>query len=100
MPKETLQDPQAQARILVVDDQELNLRLMEDILRGAGYAQLTCLSDPREALSLYPRLKPDLILLDLMMPYLNGFQVMEQLRPLISEGDYVPILVLTADVTP
>jgi putative two-component system response regulator len=98
MPNQTLQD--TQARILVVDDQELNLRLLEDILRGAGYAELVCTTDPRQVLSLYARLQPDLILLDLMMPYLNGFQVMERLRRLVPEGDYVPILVLTADVTP
>ena len=98
MPNQTPHD--IQARILVVDDQELNVRLLEDILRGAGYTELTCVTDPRQVLPLYTRLQPDLILLDLTMPYLNGFQVMERLRHLVREGDFVPILVLSADATP
>jgi putative two-component system response regulator len=55
--------------------------------------------DPREVVSLFAQVQPDLILLDLTMPYMDGFQVMEQLKPLVPDSDYLPILVLTADIT-
>jgi putative two-component system response regulator len=85
------------ARILIVDDQESNVRLLEGILRRAGYTQITSTMDPRLALGLYEDLQPDLLLLDLMMPEMDGYQVMEVLAHRIPEGTYVPILVLTAD---
>lgn len=88
------------ARILIVDDQESNVRLLERLLQQWGYANLKSTTDPRQATALYDYWQPDLINLDLHMPYLDGFGVMEQLRPRIGEGDYVPILVLTADITP
>lgn len=85
------------AKILIVDDQESNLHLLKSVLRKANYTNITTLSDPREVLLSFTLLQPDLILLDLMMPYLDGFEVMKLLRPLIAEEDYLPILVLTAD---
>jgi putative two-component system response regulator len=87
------------ARILIVDDQAANTRLLEGILRRAGYTKLTSTTDSREALSIFTSFQPDLVLLDLTMPHVNGFEVMEQIKPLIPSGDYLPILVLTADVT-
>jgi putative two-component system response regulator len=87
------------AKILIVDDQQANINLLEGILEAAGYTELVSVTDPREVASLFVRLQPDLVLLDLMMPHLDGFQVMEQLKPFISERAYLPILVLTADVT-
>lgn len=88
-----------QARILIVDDQDANTRLLEGILRWAGYTMVTGTTDSREVLSIFTSLRPDLVLLDLTMPHLSGFEVMEQLKPLIPAGDYLPILVLTADAT-
>jgi PleD family two-component response regulator len=88
-----------QARILVVDDQEANVLLMERILKKAGYVNVASTTDPREVLSLHERLDPDLIILDLLMPYVDGFQVMEQLSKVLPDGTYLPILVLTADLT-
>jgi putative two-component system response regulator len=85
------------AKILIVDDKESNLHLLKSVLRKANYTNITTLSDPREVLLTFTLLQPDLILLDLMMPYLDGFEVMELLRPLIAQEDYLPILVLTAD---
>jgi putative two-component system response regulator len=88
------------ARILIVDDQEANTRLLEGILRWAGYTMVTSTTDSREVLSIFTSFRPDLLLLDLMMPHKSGFEVMEHLKPLILTADYLPILVLTADATP
>jgi putative two-component system response regulator len=88
-----------EARILIVDDQEVNVQLLKRILRRAGYTRLTTTTDSRQVLPIFTSFQPDLILLDLTMPHVTGFEVMEQLRPLIPGEDYLPILVLTADVT-
>jgi response regulator RpfG family c-di-GMP phosphodiesterase len=86
------------ARILIVDDQEANVRLLQRILAGAGYAHLQTVRDSRKVVDLYGEFQPDLILLDLHMPYLDGLAVMKLLEPLIPVDAYLPILVLTADV--
>jgi len=85
------------AKILIVDDQEFNLRVVESILQQGGYTCYRSLSDSRQAVSVYLDFQPDLILLDLMMPHLDGVAVMEQLRAFIV-GTYLPVLVLTADL--
>jgi response regulator RpfG family c-di-GMP phosphodiesterase len=90
----------ASGRILIVDDQEANVLLLESLLLREGYNNLLTTTDPRECLVLFETFQPDLLLLDLHMPHLDGFQVMEQLRPLIPPHSYLPVLVLTADVTP
>lgn len=84
------------SRILVVDDNALNLRLIERILGGAGYSRIACLSEPRQVRPLCERVLPDLILLDLHMPGMDGFQVMEALKAGTAEGDYLSVLVVTA----
>jgi len=88
------------AGILIVDDEMANVRLLERLLGRAGYTNLRNTTDPRQVLPLFGEFEPDLILLDLLMPGLDGFAVMGQLGPLIPEGTYLPILVLTADATP
>ncbi|MGH2573011.1 MAG: HD domain-containing phosphohydrolase [Actinomycetota bacterium] len=90
----------ARAHILIVDDQPANVRLMERLLERAGYHNLRSTTDPRETLSLFTEFQPDLILLDLLMPHLDGVAVMEALRPHIPPTTFLPILVLTADSTP
>jgi two-component system cell cycle sensor histidine kinase/response regulator CckA len=85
------------AKVLIVDDQPFYLRLLERILVQGGYTSYRSVSDSRQTASAYREFQPDLILLDMMMPHLDGVEVMEQLRPLM-EGTYVPVLVLTADV--
>ncbi|PYM83612.1 MAG: hypothetical protein DME09_10370 [Candidatus Rokuibacteriota bacterium] len=95
-PDETLEA----SSILVIDDEPANTVLLDGLLREAGYSRLQTTTDPRQAMELYQTARPDLILLDLLMPHLDGIQVMEQLRPYVLQDDYVPVLVLTADATP
>jgi len=83
------------ARILVVDDQQANVRLLERMLRGAGYASVASTMDPYEVCELHRKNRYDLILLDLQMPGMDGFQVMEGLKE-IEAGGYLPVLVVTA----
>jgi len=92
-------DSLRQARILIVDDEAANVLLMQRLLEDAGYGALTTTTDSRRVLELYRSVHPDLILLDLMMPHLDGLAVLEQLRGEIPADAYVPVLVLTADVT-
>ena len=86
------------AMILIVDDIESNIDILEDLLEESGYTNFQSTTDPRLVVGLFKSLNPDLILLDLMMPYLSGFDVMQQLEPLIPKEVYFPILVLTADI--
>lgn len=82
-------------RIMIVDDEAPNLKLLSKILRGVGYQSLTLVSDSREVVSRYKENLPQLILLDIRMPYLDGFAVMEQLKEL-QDPMLPPIVVLTA----
>jgi serine phosphatase RsbU (regulator of sigma subunit) len=83
------------ARILVVDDKEANVRLIEGMLRIAGYASIESTTDPTEVCELHRKNRYALILLDLQMPGMDGFQVMEGLKELEKDG-YLPVLVITA----
>ena len=83
------------ARILVVDDQEANVRLLEGMLRVAGYTSVESTTDPNEVCELHRKNRYDLILLDLQMPGMDGFQVMEGLKEIEADG-YLPVLVITA----
>jgi len=90
--------PEAQAaKILIIDDEPANVRLLENLLTQAGYVNLRSVTDSRDALSLYDSFQPDLVLLDLRMPYVDGFEVLAEIRARIPETGYVPVLVLTAD---
>jgi len=95
-----LAETRKRAKILIVDDQEQNVRLLERLLQQAGYTTVESTTDPRRALPLFSEFQPDLILLDLTMPHLDGFGVMRELAGHIATDDYLPILILTADVTP
>ncbi len=88
-----------QAKILVIDDADANLRLLEDLLSREGFTQVISTSDPTKTIDLYTAFSPDLILLDLMMPVLDGYAVLELLARHIPQDSYLPILVLTADAT-
>ncbi|HEY2430491.1 MAG TPA: HD domain-containing phosphohydrolase [Acidimicrobiales bacterium] len=93
-------DPEVigQARILIVDDQPANVDLLERLLAKAGYRHLRSTTNPRAVPGQFVEFAPDLVLLDLHMPEVDGFGVMEQLAALIPRHTYLPILVLTADV--
>jgi PAS domain S-box-containing protein len=83
------------ASILVVDDQEANVQLLEQLLREAGYTNVASTVNPHEVCALHRKNRYDLILLDLQMPGMDGFQVMEGLKT--SDADsYLPVIVLTA----
>jgi serine phosphatase RsbU (regulator of sigma subunit) len=83
------------ARILVVDDQEANVRLLEGMLRIAGYVHVDSTTNPSQVCALHRKNRYSLILLDLQMPGMDGFQVMEGLKEIEEEG-YLPVLVITA----
>jgi len=83
------------ANILLVDDEPANLLLMEQMLREAGYQRITATADPRAVCGLHREYQYDLILLDLRMPGMDGFEVMAGLKEIETEG-YLPILVMTA----
>lgn len=83
------------AGILIVDDQQSNVHLLEEMLRDVGYARVTSTIDPYAVCELHRKNRYDLILLDLQMPDMDGFQVMEGLKDIETEG-YLPVLVITA----
>jgi putative two-component system response regulator len=87
------------ANILIVDDQIINIKLLEKILSQAGFSNLYSTSDSREVVDLYVKNNIDLLLLDIRMPHLDGFEVMSLLQDIPEENDYLPILVLTAELT-
>ena len=86
------------ARILIIDDEPANVEMLRRMLERSGLSRIQTTSDPREATRLYVEFRPDLILLDLHMPHLDGLEVMDALNQ-IAEATYLPILVLTGDVS-
>lgn len=83
------------ATILIVDDQEANVMLLEQMLRNEGYSNITTTQHPREVHALHEKHRFDLILLDLQMPEMDGFEVIEELKK-IEHASYLPVLVITA----
>jgi PAS domain S-box-containing protein len=83
------------ASILIVDDQEANVMLLEQMLLNEGYRNITTTQNPREVYTLHKEHRFDLILLDLQMPDMDGFEVIEELKQ-IEQASYLPVLVITA----
>lgn len=88
------------ARILMVDDEESNLELLRRILEPVGFKDLQETVDPFQVLPLCQQLQPDLVLLDIAMPGMNGFEVLAEIRGHMGEEEYLPVLVLTSDHSP
>lgn len=84
-------------RILIIDDEPANVALLEATLQDNGYTRVRSLSDSRQALDLCRDFQPDLILLDLMMPHVDGLTILRTLRSQLSDV-FLPVLVLTADI--
>lgn len=89
-----------EARIFIIDDEESNVRVMGRMFDQAGYKKVLSTTDPRKAAELYREFRPDLVLLDLRMPDMDGFEVMQRLRDETSPREYLPVLVITADLAP
>lgn len=99
MTAEMREDELLASRILIVDDQPANLRLLEELLAREGFTNVVSTTEPEQALSLHAAFDPDLLLLDLMMPGMSGYAVLEQLERIRPAHDFRPVLVLTADAT-
>lgn len=85
------------ARIAVVDDETANVQLLQRILELEGYTDVSGYTDPREFLDTCRILPPDLVLLDLMMPELNGFEVLQRFQESVDDFDYRPVMIITSD---
>ncbi len=90
----TLNEEIFSAKILIIDDQKVNARILEEILRKAGFKNITSVHDSRDAQTAYAALRPHAVVMDINMPYLDGFQVISRLKE-IEGDDYLPILMLT-----
>lgn len=88
------------SRILIVDDEEVNVRFLREVLRREGYTFVESTQDPRNALELFRSFRPDLMLLDLHMPHLSGFEVLGELMRELEPNEYFPVLILTGDLDP
>lgn len=87
------------SHIVVVDDDAGSLRLVGEVLAADGYRHISLTSDPRKVKDFFGSREPDLVLLDLHMPHVNGFELLERLRQLVPRGSFVPFLMLTADAS-
>jgi len=92
-------DPFVGGCVLIVDDQESNVVLLERLLKRSGLDNVHGITDPRDAVARVLELRPDLLLLDLHMPHLDGYEVLDALRAAMPADMFLPVLVLTADMT-
>ena len=95
MPEKQIQE----ARILIVDDEVDHLHVLKAILAKEGYSQVEGVTDPRQATATFQEYQPDIVLLDLSMPNMSGLEILDQIRSLIPAESYLPIIVVTADLT-
>ena len=85
------------AKILIVDDEPENVLLLRTILETAGYSQIEAVSHAPSVAEIVRQIEPDIVLLDLMMPEMDGFDVLLQLRQWVPPDSYLPILMMTGD---
>jgi len=86
-------------RILIVDDEPLNVQVLTRMLRGNSLTRIRSTSDSREAMHHFRDFQPDLVLLDLRMPHLDGFEILAALQVEVPVDQYLPVLVLTGDLS-
>ena len=89
----------ARSKILIVDDQEENVKALVAVLRDKGFIGLQSLTDARRVLPMFAEFEPDLVLLDLHMPHVDGLSLLKQLRSRVPEGVYLPFLIITGDLS-
>lgn len=87
------------ARILILDDEHAYVTLLEGMLAAAGYLHVRTMMVPADALRVFPEYKPDIVLLDLHMPQMDGIEVLRRLQQLLPPGEFVPMLMLTGDMS-
>ncbi len=85
-----------QAKILIIDDDESSIHILEILLKKAGYKNILGSTDPTLAVDLYSHYQPDLVLLDLNMPTMDGFEILKGLQD-IEIDSYIPVMVLSAN---
>jgi putative two-component system response regulator len=90
----------SEGRILIVDDDELAVEALERVLRMSGFRQVRSITDSRQVIPAFRDFDPDIVLLDLHMPGLDGFAIIRQLLVRVPESDFLPILVISGDLAP
>ena len=88
------------ARIMILDDEHAYLALLERMLDAAGYQHVRTTMVPADALRIFPDYQPDIVLLDMHMPQMDGIEVLRRLQLLLPPGEFVPMLMLTGDMSP
>src|ERR1700722_13373860 len=88
----------ADSTVMIVDDHGANIELLQTVLQDHGLTRIVGVTDSRKVKDLLPQVEPDLVLLDMLMPHLDGHVVLDQIVR-YAAGAYLPVLVLTADVT-
>ena len=87
-------------RIVVVDDDDATVALMTDLLTRAGVSEVHGVTDPRDALRVIREVDADLVVLDLTMPHVDGYEILARLRDGVEAGVFRPVLVMTGDASP
>lgn len=94
-----LEDKIQNARILIMDDQISNIELLEQVLQQFNFSNIRSITDPRMFFETLNSFEPDIVLLDLMMPHIDGYQLLQQYNEIYPKEKYIPIIVLTSDIT-
>jgi putative two-component system response regulator len=92
-------EPVSVHRILILDDEQTTLEVLQKILSAAGFSEVRGVTDPRRALAQIQEFQPDILLLDIQMPHLDGFAVLRQVRHRIGESEYFPVLVISGEMS-
>lgn len=94
--EKTIKEKALDSKLLIIDDKYSNVLLLEKMLKAYGYKNIKNSTDSREASNLYRQYNPDLLILDLRMPHIDGFQILDELNAMVKD-DYVPVVVITAE---